>query len=489
MPYKNYFGIDFGTTCSGVSVFTTGDNGELTQSAAFHCGNVQGEPDSSFVAINKETDEIKCGYNAWTIRNKLAVDHVLIPSVKMELRADKEYVAHTLNKNWTVGEVATELFKHIKVLAANQTYELNEAVVAIPVGYPAEARRALRLAATDAGIIIRQFISEPTAAYVANRSKLSGYSNILVFDWGGGTLDISIIHVSKGEISELATGGMTKAGNDINRLLAEHIHSRLVDEKGIAISLDEMPDELKDDMENRAEKLKKDFSDRDNPRCIIRNYGPFGKASLEFSYERWFCPILRPIIKEAVQCIKQTLEESGLTKESIDKVLMVGGSSNLRPIITEIETMFGDNKVVKPDNMAWSISDGAGWLAYKEGKYRSNQNVGIKLSDGTTYNFLKKGDLVKNFEKSQNFGITDTTQQMRLVFTGSDDIDQSSDKYKTLDLKRIFGFLDEGVMVTAKIDDNMVLTVHAESNFIKTQGVNEDWQYDRLKCSFELPED
>lgn len=95
MPYKNYFGIDFGTTCSGVSVFQQNDEGNLTQKTAMHCGNEIGEPDSSFVAINKETDEVMCGYDAWKKRNKLALDHVLIPSVKMELRSDKDCVAST----------------------------------------------------------------------------------------------------------------------------------------------------------------------------------------------------------------------------------------------------------------------------------------------------------------------------------------------------------------------------------------------------------
>lgn len=485
MPYQKYFGIDFGTTCSGVSVFETNDNGELTQSTAFHCGNERGEPDSSFVAINRETNEIKCGYSAWKVRNKLAVDHILIPSVKMELRTDKDIIPNT---SLTIGDVATELFRHIKTLAKEQNCDLDEAVVAIPVGYPAEARCAVRMAAEDAGITIKQFVSEPTAAYMANRKVLAGYSNVLVFDWGGGTLDISILHVSRGIISELATGGMTKAGNDINKILAERIHSKLVEEKGIPLSMDDMPPELKDEMQNRAEKLKKDFSDRDDAKCQIRRYGEFGVVNLTFNYEHWFCPVMRPIIKEAIQCVRQAIDESGLSLESIDKVLMVGGSSNLRPIITEMETLFGEDKVVKPESMAWSISDGAAYLAYKKGEYISNQNVGIKLSDGTTYNFLHVGDPILGFEKKQNFGITDTTCQMRLVFTGSKDIDNSGDKYKTLNLKSTFGFLDEGIIVTARIDPNMVLTVHADSDLVK-QNENADWQYDQLKCSFKLPED
>lgn len=482
MPYKNYFGIDFGTTCSGVSVFQQDDEGNLTQKTAMHCGNEIGEPDSSFVAINKETDKVMCGYDAWKKRNKLALDNVLIPSVKMELRSDKDCVASTNHRRWTAGEVAAELFRHIKFLAKNEQFNIDTAVVAIPVGYPPVARQAIRQAAEDAGIMIQQFISEPTAAYMANKQKLAGYSNVLVFDWGGGTLDVSILHISKGEISELAKGGMPKAGNDINRMLAEHIHARLVEKKGISLAFDDMAPELRDEMDYLAEKLKKDFSENSNVRCMIQKYGEFGKAVLAFDYDQWFVPILRPVINEAVKCIYQTLEDAGLNKESIDKVLMVGGSSNLRPIISEIESMFGIDKVVKPENMAWSISDGAAYLALNKGKYISNQNVGIILSDGTPYYFVSKGDPIKNFRKKQKFGVTDTTKQMRLVFTGVEDIDR---RYETVNLKGTFGFLDEGIDVIAEIDPNMVLTVRAGSDLVE-DSMSPVWKYDRLKCSYKF---
>ena len=173
MPYKNYFGIDFGTTCSGVSVFQQNDEGNLTQKTAMHCGNEIGEPDSSFVAINKETDKVMCGYDAWKKRNKLALDHVLIPSVKMELRSDKDCVASTNHRRWTAGEVAAELFRHIKFLAKNEQFDICTAVVAIPVGYPPIARQAIRQAAMDAGFMIQQFIIEPTADYMENKQKVA----------------------------------------------------------------------------------------------------------------------------------------------------------------------------------------------------------------------------------------------------------------------------------------------------------------------------
>lgn len=176
---------------------------------------------------------------------------------------------------------------------------------------------------------------------------------------------------------------------------------------------------------------------------MIQKYGEFGKAVLAFDYDQWFVPILRPVINEAVKCIYQTLEDAGLNKESIDKVLMVGGSSNLRPIISEIESMFGIDKVVKPENMAWSISDGAAYLALNKGEYISNQNVGIILSDGTPYYFVSKGDPIKNFRKKQKFGVTDTTKQMRLVFTGVEDIDR---RYETVNLKGTFGFWTKALM-------------------------------------------
>ena len=72
---------------------------------------------------------------------------------------------------------------------------MTEAVMAIPVDFKPEQRRNLREAAEKAGIRVKSFVSEPTAAYVNCRKDLAGASNVAVFDWGGGTLDISLISV------------------------------------------------------------------------------------------------------------------------------------------------------------------------------------------------------------------------------------------------------------------------------------------------------
>ena len=96
---------------------------------------------------------------------------------------------------------------------------MNEAVMAIPVDFSSEQRADLREAAHRAGICIKSFVSEPTAAYVKCRDELAGASNVAVFDWGGGTLDISLISIENREVSELAVAGMRLAAMILTRCL------------------------------------------------------------------------------------------------------------------------------------------------------------------------------------------------------------------------------------------------------------------------------
>ena len=75
------------------------------------------------------------------------------------------------------------------------------------------------------GLKIETFISEPTAALVSNYSKMKMFKNVAVFDWGGGTLDVAILHIESGKVEEIATDGMNLAGDNIDKKIAEHIEA------------------------------------------------------------------------------------------------------------------------------------------------------------------------------------------------------------------------------------------------------------------------
>ena len=262
LHYK--FGIDFGTTNSA----TVGYAFMGSTKERIYYGDDEQRPIPSIVAINKNTGDVYTGRTAWERRQELSQECVFIPSVKSLL--DQEWKKTIAGKDWTPIEVAAEVFKCLQTNVYERTGILmDEAVVAIPVGLSASKRRQLRKAAALAGIKISSFVSEPTAAFFANYKDIRNDSTVAIFDWGGGTLDVSVLRHYEGKIYELATGGIPEAGDLIDLRLAEKIHARIARKKKINIAFEDMPAINRDMMIVRAERAKRAMYDDDTATISI----------------------------------------------------------------------------------------------------------------------------------------------------------------------------------------------------------------------------
>ena len=178
---SNYFGIDFGTTSSATVGYMVMDH----TPEEFLYGDEEGRPIPSVVAIDKKTGEVFTGRDAWDKKMELSESCEYISSVKTIL--DKETVITIASREWSPVDIAAELFKALKANVKERTdIEMTSATVAIPIGFSPEKREKLRMAAENAGITIKSFISEPTAAFFANYDELRSSSIVAVFDWGGG---------------------------------------------------------------------------------------------------------------------------------------------------------------------------------------------------------------------------------------------------------------------------------------------------------------
>lgn len=185
---KYYFGIDFGTTNSATVGYVVMDQ----KPEAVKYGDEEGRPIPSVVAIDKTAGAVFTGRDAWDKKMELSESCEYISSVKTIL--DSEQIKTIAGCEWTAVDVASEVFKYLKANVHNRTgIDMEEATVAIPVGFSASKRAKLREAAKKAGIHISSFISEPTAAFFANYNELKSSSVVAIFDWGGGTLDVSIL--------------------------------------------------------------------------------------------------------------------------------------------------------------------------------------------------------------------------------------------------------------------------------------------------------
>ena len=174
----SWFGIDFGTTNSAAFSFTGVDENSIVP---IHYGDDEGRPFPSVVAINKETGEVICGREAKEQRNTLRGTHAYFSSIKSIIDSDQTWTI--AGKIWSPEDIASEILKALKKrVERNSDNVLDEAVMAVPIGYSAAKKQHLRNAAKKAGINVKMFISEPTAAFCSNYSELCACKNVAVFD-------------------------------------------------------------------------------------------------------------------------------------------------------------------------------------------------------------------------------------------------------------------------------------------------------------------
>lgn len=480
MDNEFYFGIDFGTTCSAaVGNFKSRAN-TYNQVVAATSDNT---PIPSIVAIDRNTGEVYSGQDAWEKKETLGETCVLFRSIKTII--DKNRIYKIAGREWTPIDIASEIFKNMKdTMSVQNQVDISKATVAIPIGFSASKRDCLREAAQKAGIEITKFISEPTAAFYANQKMLRSANIILVFDWGGGTLDVTILENDGGKVSEIATCGMDKAGDFIDDRFAKKIHNKIAMEKGRPdIAFDDIPPDRQDDLRVRAERAKRDFAQDDVVRFNLFNYGELGTIGRVELTREWFESIIDDILEDAMKCVKKTLSDSGFGIANIDRVLMVGGSSKLHSIITKMESWFVD-KVYIPEDTSWNVGEGAAYLERSKGKFYSNQSVGIYLSNGEYLELLSKDTELENWKKRSAFYLVEDVPEAHLVFGGSKDILEDYTHNAMLKLDT-FNFRYERIWLTATVDNNNIFKVVAGSQAMPAHR-GKVWQYEKLKTYYKL---
>lgn len=475
---KYYFGIDFGTTNSATVGYAVIDQ----TPERIQYGDEEGRPIPSVVAIDRETGNVFAGRAAWDKKMELSESCEYVSSVKTIL--DSERTKLIAGREWTAVDAASEVFKHLKDNVYNRTgIIMEEATIAIPVDFSAKKRARLRTAAEKAGIHIRSLISEPTAAFFANYSELKSASLVAIFDWGGGTLDVSILQHTDGRVSELATVGKNVAGDYIDDKIARRIHAKIARKKGIETAFADMPSSAQDMMRVRAERAKRMLGDDDTATISINNYGVYGACRETLEYD-WFADIVAPEVEMAIDCLEEAIHQSGAGLVNIDRIVMVGGSSNLRPLLEKMEVKYGD-KLFFPEETMWNVGQGAAMLSMNPGGYYSNQSIGVVLSDNAYYEILAPDTPVRGWEHTCHFGIVDSSTEARFVFGGSPDIERSPDRFKTLEVPA-YRFLQEQIVLRAAIDQDLVFTAIAGSN-MRPSEFRRLWEYTRLKCYYKLP--
>lgn len=473
-----YFGLDFGTTNSAlVGIRKVGNT---TSFIKFQ--DEAGNPFPSLVLLHKVDGTIKTGREAWRNQKALSDDYYVIHSIKSIIDTNKSW--NVGNKKWTPIEVAGEIFKALKKQVSDRGYDLREAMVSIPVGFSSSKRICLREAAKLAGIEIVDFVSESTAAVFNNYTDVKDYSKVAVFDWGGGTLDVSILDNVDGSIAEIATAGLSIGGDDINKVIATQIHRRISKKYSLGKSFDNIQSNYQDNMLVECERAKKDLSSDELASIFLIDYDGVSEViDEEISYEI-FELMTKDIIDEAIKFFEDTVHNAGLSLDEIDCVIMVGGSTNLLPLYNKASEKWEEKhniEVYYPEETGWDVAIGTAKLCVKSGDYTINDEISVILSDDKThFPIINKGQKVDSL-KSVSFRLIEDDQYAIFKFAANREL-------KSIKFIETYGFLDEKLDCSVYIDENRVLNIDIKSNR-KPDSYLEKWVYPTLNFRYNLPID
>jgi len=395
-------GIDFGTTNSVVAVSTRSK--PTPRIKALLADDIRPHPSVVWYQVSEEP---RVGRIAKSniLGFSEAPGNLFISSIKRSLGKGRTFsIFGTKVSGW---QVAAEIFRYLKH-DAQQSYgtEVSSAVVTIPVNFDGRARRDLRRAAHEAGIYIKTFVHEPFAAIVGycysgkgNRTlQQRDGEKILVFDWGGGTLDITIGQVEGGTISELATSGLSdRSGDHFDDILANFAKTEFIERNQIQPDLFVLKPSTRDRLRTQCELRKIDLSAEQEASITLANfYQASGKPIDldEFMNRSTFEGLIDQDVSEAMSRVDQVLESSGLRASDIDLALLIGGTSLIPKVRKEMFDRFGV-KMVQITNADSIIAEGASLVDALNLHPVLARPVCIELSDGSQYEIFRAGEIAK----------------------------------------------------------------------------------------------
>ncbi len=478
-----WMGIDFGTTNSAAITFLD----EGYKIGRYEHGDDQGTPFPSIVGINKETGEVITGRDAKNRRIELSEKYEFFTSLKTIL--DKDEVYNVAGKKWTPVALATEILKGLKTEIKRKNVEVDSVVMAVPVGFSPKKKMKLREAAQNAGITIETFVSEPTAALVSNYPQMRMFKNVAVFDWGGGTLDVAILHIQNGRVEEIATDGMDLAGDNIDKKIAEQMHIRYCREKNVTKTFEEIDGKSKDALIVKSEMAKIALSEgADIGRIMVPNYDQPGVFRESIDYD-FFSSLVEPEVNEALNCIERAIAKAKLNKENIDAILCVGGSSRLKPFRERVIASYGYEKIIYPEKVMWNIAEGAAVVGMSNaaGGYGMNQDIGLIMSDGSFYPLLKKGQKIPCKEKKINFASVTDEKSVRFLVTDAEDPAKRTFEQPIVIDREGQGFMSEQFEVSCFVDPDLLFRFRVRSTEFMRKYLF-IWTYNKLNVFYKIEE-
>ena len=388
-------GFDFGTTNSLVSV-VVGDRviDVLDEEGRPHPSVVRYEGEAVVVGheARQSLEEVGIGVYGNTVRSPkflLGQEAVSVGGVE---RSPVDIVA--------------EVIRHVRAESRRSRQrqvlgDLDRAVVTIPVNMNGPRRAALREAFAQAGISVAQFVHEPLAAlygYLRGsddsasviRALMRRY--VLVVDWGGGTLDLTLCRLEPGRILQLRNGGTHQVGGDkFDQVIRDEVVTRFSVKNGIT-STDHPSLEARLRLLQDSERNKIELSERVSVTFYRPSYFPESGMTLEYPLSRQELEeITRPLVATGIREIEALLDSVGMAPAQVSLCLVTGGMAAIPSIRSRLHELFGPERVLVPHNSATLVAQGAAWIANDTQRLVLAKPVELEMARGSRLPLLRPG--------------------------------------------------------------------------------------------------
>ena len=358
-------GIDLGTTNSAVSIMEGGqpkvivnsEGGRVTPSVAAFTKDSErlvGQVARRQAITNPENTVYSIKRFMGRRHDEVSEEADMVP-YKIVKGKNGDVRVEVRGKEYSPPEISAMILQKLKQAAEDYLGDkVVDAVITVPAYFNDSQRQATKDAGTIAGLNVKRIINEPTAAALAYGLDKKKDETIAVYDFGGGTFDISILEVGEGLVEVKATNGDTHLGGDnIDQRIIEWIMEEFHREQGIELSKDKMALQR---LKEAAEKAKIELStaletEINLPFITADGSGP-KHLSLKLTRAK-FEQLVEDLLRRSLEPCRQALKDAGLEPGQIDEVVLVGGTTRIPRIQQMVKDLFGKepHKGVNPDEV------------------------------------------------------------------------------------------------------------------------------------------
>ena len=366
----NIIGIDLGTTMSAIAKLSKVAEPEIIP-------NYDGDRLTPSVLSFEENDNFFTGIKA---KNQIEDDYKRVAKEFKREMHNLDYRFKVDDKALSATELSSLILKKMVKDAEEQGISVEDVVISVPAYFKETQRKATMDAGKLAGLNVIQIINEPTAAalYYASTTNLNN-KTVMIYDLGGGTFDVSIAKINGNEVKILTSEGDHHLGGvDFDKVISDICIKKYKEQKNVDLCQNEQ--ERQEFLLN-AEELKKRLSSRDKLIYVLK---PKSGNTLRIEITREeFEEKLSSYVAKTEILVEKALMEAGLEAESIDEVLLVGGSTKIPAFVQSIKNLIGKEpkKGVNPDEaVALGAAIKAGLVMIEQKPESVSNNIKRELS-------------------------------------------------------------------------------------------------------------